>query len=156
MSRHTAPHAKETEKKLLIMTVEPIRASETHCLSFLPPCCVCCLFLKQSVPLQQPNLSLTEPCRPPSHALNVSSQKYSRLVPPRVPHLTGIITGPKVQCSYVPFICLSSFTRQVVLWHWDMLTVRKKGRKVRSENRNQILDDPILALISAQNRDASK
>lgn len=150
------PKKQKKKKNTINNAAEPIRASETHCLSFLPPRCACCLFLKQSVPPQQPNLSLTEPCRPPSHALNVSSQKYSRLVPPRVPHLTGIITGPKVQRTSVPFIRLSSFTWQVVLWRWDMLTVRKKGRKVRSENRNQILDDPILALISAQNRDASK
>lgn len=43
------------------MAEEPIGASETHCLSFLPPRCAYCLFLKQSVPHQQPNLSLTEP-----------------------------------------------------------------------------------------------
>lgn len=68
-------------KKAINNAAEPIRASETHCLSFLPPCCACCLFLKQSVPPQQPNLSLTEPCRPPSHALNESSQKIQPFSP---------------------------------------------------------------------------
>lgn len=89
----------------------------------------------------------------PSMCLPENTAVYSL---PEFHSLTGIITGPKVQRSSVPFIRLSSFARQAVLWRWDMLTVREKERKVRSWNRNQILDDPILALISAQNRDASK
>lgn len=125
------------QKKLLIMTVEPITAPETHCLSFLPPCCACCLFLKQSVPLQQPNLSLTEPYRPPSHALNVSSRKYSRLEFHRVPQPHWNNYWPKgttLFCSIYTSLIICTASSFVTLGYVDSPQKGKKGALLKQKS----------------------
>lgn len=111
-------------EKLLIMMAKPIMPSEAHCLASSPPRCVRCLFLKQSLPPQKSNLCLTEPSRPPSHALNVSLRNPAV---PRVQQSRWNNYWPKGKTLH---LCASHhLTRQAVSWRWDVLTVREKGKK---------------------------